>query len=165
MRLRRNSSSQAATFFLRRIESLLGALRIRLWAICFMVVKLAGACSVRTLRRDNTALGCAFANYNETLLGSVAEISVDRATGWIKVHNYWATIDCGIPVQPDNIVRQMQGGIVFGLGLALTEEITIRDGLVQQSNFYDYRVSRMNDVPEIYVEVMAPDNSPSGVGK
>ena len=116
-------------------------------------------------KRDNTALGCAFANYNETLLGGVAEISVDRATGWIKVHNFWATIDCGIPVQPDNIVRQMEGGIVFGLGMALTEEITVRDGLVQQSNFYDYRVMRMNDVPEIYVEVIATDNPPTGIGQ
>jgi isoquinoline 1-oxidoreductase beta subunit len=116
-------------------------------------------------KRDNTALGCAFANYNETLLGGVAEISVDRATGWITVHNFWATIDCGIPVQPDNIVRQMEGGIVFGLGMALTEEITIRDGLVQQSNFYDYRVMRMNDVPEIHVEVIATDNPPTGIGQ
>jgi isoquinoline 1-oxidoreductase subunit beta len=116
-------------------------------------------------KRDNTALGCAFANYNETLLGGVAEISVDRTTGWIKVHNFWATIDCGIPVQPDNIVRQMEGGIVFGLGMALTEEITIRDGLVQQSNFYDYRVMRMNDVPEIHVEVIATDNHPTGIGQ
>jgi isoquinoline 1-oxidoreductase subunit beta len=116
-------------------------------------------------KRDNTALGCAFANYNETLLGGVAEISVDRTTGWIKVHNFWATIDCGIPVQPDNIVRQMEGGIVFGLGMALTEEITIRDGLVQQSNFYDYRVMRMNDVPEIHVEVIATDNPPTGIGQ
>ena len=116
-------------------------------------------------KRDNTALGCAFANYNDTLLGAVAEVSVDRATGWINVHNFWATIDCGVPVQPGNIVKQMEGGIVFGLGLALTEEISIRDGAVKQSNFYDYRVARMNDVPDIHVEVIATDNHPTGVGQ
>jgi isoquinoline 1-oxidoreductase beta subunit len=116
-------------------------------------------------KRDNTALGCAFANYNNTLISGVAEVSVDRASGWIKVHNFWATIDCGIPVQPDNIVRQMEGGIVFGLGLALTEEISIRDGAVEQSNFYDYRVTRMNDVPDIHVEVIATDNHPTGIGQ
>jgi isoquinoline 1-oxidoreductase beta subunit len=115
--------------------------------------------------RDNTALGCAFANYNETLLGGVAEVSVDRSTGWIRVHNFWATIDCGIPVQPDNIVAQMEGGIMFGFGLALTEEISIRDGAVEQSNFYDYRVMRMTDAPEIHVEVIATDNHPTGVGQ
>src|SRR6201996_7479204 len=116
-------------------------------------------------KRDNTALGCAFANYNDTLLGGVAEVSVDRTTGWISVHNFWATIDCGIAVQPDNIVAQMEGGIVFGLGLALTEEISIRDGAVEQSNFYDYRDMRMNDVPEIHVEVIATDNHPTGIGQ
>jgi isoquinoline 1-oxidoreductase beta subunit len=116
-------------------------------------------------KRDNTALGCAFANYNDTLLGGVAEVSVDRTTGWIKVHNFWATIDCGIAVQPDNIVAQTEGGIVFGLGLALTEEINIRDGIVQQSNFYDYTVARMNDVPSIYAEVIQTDNHPTGVGQ
>jgi isoquinoline 1-oxidoreductase subunit beta len=116
-------------------------------------------------KRENTALGCAFANYNNTLLGGVAEISLDRTTGWIKVHNYWATIDCGLAVQPDNIVRQMQGGIIFGLGLALTEEITIRNGLVQQSNFYDYRVMRMNDAPQIHVEIIPTDNIPTGIGQ
>ena len=98
-------------------------------------------------------------------LAGVAEVSVDRTTGWIKVHNFWATIDCGLPVQPDNIVAQMEGGIVFGLGLALTEEISIRDGAVVQSNFYDYRVMRMNDVPEIHVEVIATDNPLTGVGQ
>jgi isoquinoline 1-oxidoreductase subunit beta len=116
-------------------------------------------------KRDNTALGCAFASYNDTLLGAVAEVSVEHATGWIHVHNFWATIDCGIAVQPDNIVAQMEGGIVFGLGLALTEEINIRDGAVEQSNFYDYRVMRMNDVPEMHVEVIATDNHPTGIGQ
>ena len=116
-------------------------------------------------QRDNTALGCTFANYNDTLIAGVAEVSVDRTTGWIKVHNFWATIDCGLPVQPDNIVRQMEGGIVFGLGLALTEEITIRDGAVQQSNFYDYRVVRMNDAPEIHVEIIPTDHHPTGIGQ
>ena len=52
-----------------------------------------------------------------------------------------------------------------GLGLALTEEISIDDGAVQQSNFYDYTVMRMSDVPEIYVELIASDEHPSGVGQ
>jgi isoquinoline 1-oxidoreductase beta subunit len=59
----------------------------------------------------------------------------------------------------------MEGGIVFGLGLALTEEISIRDGAVEQSNFYDYRVMRMTDAPDIHVEVIATDNRPTGVGQ
>jgi isoquinoline 1-oxidoreductase beta subunit len=116
-------------------------------------------------QRDGTALGCAFANYNNTLLAGVAEVSLDRDTGWIRVHNFWVTIDCGTPVQPANIVRQIEGGIVFGLGLALTEEITICDGAVVQSNFYDYRVMRMNDVPDVHVEIIPTDNHPTGIGQ
>jgi isoquinoline 1-oxidoreductase subunit beta len=116
-------------------------------------------------KRDNTALGCAFMNYNDTLISGVAEVSVNHSTGQIKVHNFWCVVDCGIAVQPDNVVAQFEGGIVYGLGLALTEEISIRDGAVQQNNFYDYRVTRMNDVPDIHVEVMANGNHPTGVGQ
>ena len=82
-----------------------------------------------------------------------------------RVQNFWCVVDCGIAAQPDNIVAQFEGGIVYGLGLALTEEISIRDGAVQQSNFYDYRVMRMNDVPDIHVEVISTDNPPTGVGQ
>src|ERR1700732_1135810 len=116
-------------------------------------------------KRDNTALGCAFMNYNETLISGVAEVSVNHSTGQIKGHNFWCVVDCGIAVQPDNVVAQFEGGIVYGLGLALTEEISIRDGAVQQNNFYDYRVTRLNDVPDIHVEVMANGNRPTGVGQ
>jgi isoquinoline 1-oxidoreductase subunit beta len=116
-------------------------------------------------KRDNTALGFAFIDYNDTLLSGVAEVSVDRATGEINVHNFWCVMDCGIPVQPDTIVAQIEGGIVYGLGLALTEEISIQDGAVQQNNFYDYRVMRMNDVPDIHVELIPTDNHPTGVGQ
>src|ERR1700727_1808318 len=116
-------------------------------------------------KRDNTALGCAFVVYNDTLMSSVAEVSVDHSTGQIKVHNFWCVVDCGIAAQPDNIDAQFEGGIVFGLGLALSEEISIRDGIVQQNNFYDYRVMRMNDLPDIHVEVIPTDNHPTGVGQ
>src|ERR1700731_3065598 len=116
-------------------------------------------------KRDNTALGCTFLVYNDTLMSSVAEVSVDHSSGQIKVQNFWCVVDCGIAVQPDNIVAQFEGGIVFGLGLALSEEISFRDGAVEQSNFYDYRVMRMNDVPDIHVEVIPPDNHPTGGGQ
>jgi isoquinoline 1-oxidoreductase beta subunit len=116
-------------------------------------------------KRDNTALGFAFIDYSNTLLGGVAEVSVDRATGQIKAHNFWCVMDCGIPVLPDTVVAQNEGGIVYGLGLALTEEISIQDGAVDQSNFYDYTVMRMSDLPDIHVELIATDNYPTGVGQ
>jgi isoquinoline 1-oxidoreductase beta subunit len=116
-------------------------------------------------KRDNTALGVAFVDYSNTLMASVAEVSVDHSTGQIKVQNFWCVADCGIPVQPDNVVAQFEGGIVYGLGLALIEEISIEDGAVQQNNFYDYRVMRMNDLPDIHVELISTDNYPTGVGQ
>jgi isoquinoline 1-oxidoreductase beta subunit len=114
---------------------------------------------------DGHAFGFAFIDYGSSLLAGIAEISVDRASGEINVHNFWCTIDCGIPVQPDNVIAQTQGSIVYGLGLSLTERISIKDGAVEQSNFSDYQVMRMNDIPDIHVEVIATDNHPTGAGQ
>ena len=83
----------------------------------------------------------------------------------IKVHNFWCTIDCGVAVQPDNVIAQTESSIVYGLGMALTERITIKNGVVEQSNFYDYRVPRMNDVPAMHIEVIQTDNHPTGAGQ
>jgi isoquinoline 1-oxidoreductase beta subunit len=116
-------------------------------------------------KRDGTALGVAFVDYSNTLMASVAEVAVERGSGQISVKNFWCTVDCGIAVQPDNVIAQYEGGIVYGLGLALTEEISIADGAVQQSNFYDYTVMRMSDLPDIHVELIVSDGPPTGVGQ
>jgi isoquinoline 1-oxidoreductase subunit beta len=116
-------------------------------------------------KRDGRGLGFAFIDYSGTLTAGIAEVSLDRGSGQIRVHNFWCTIDCGIPVQPDNVVAQTESSIVYGIGLSLTERISIKDGAVEQSNFYDYRVPRMNEVPLMHVEVIATDNHPTGVGQ
>jgi isoquinoline 1-oxidoreductase subunit beta len=116
-------------------------------------------------KRDGRGLGFAFIDYSGSLLAGAAEVSLDRATGQIRVHNFWCAIDCGVAVQPDNVAAQSEGSIVYGLGLALTERISIKDGAVEQSNFYDYRVPRMNEVPAMYVEVIPTDNPPTGAGQ
>jgi isoquinoline 1-oxidoreductase beta subunit len=115
--------------------------------------------------REGRGLGFAYIDYSGSQVAGIAEISLDRRSGVIRVHNFWCTIDCGIPVQPDNIVAQSESSIVYGLGMSLTEQITIKDGVVQQSNFYDYRVPRLNEVPLMHVEVIATDNHPTGVGQ
>lgn len=115
--------------------------------------------------RAGRGMGFAFIDYSGSLLAGVAEISVDRSTGRITVHNFWCTIDCGIPVHPDNIVAQSEGSIVYGLGMALTERITYTDGIVDQSNYNDYIVPRMRDIPEIHVEIVRTDEHPTGVGQ
>ena len=115
--------------------------------------------------RKGRALGLAYIDYSGTQVAGIAEVSVDRSSGQITVHDFWCTIDCGIAVQPDNVVAQTESSIVYGLGVALSERITIKDGVVQQSNFYDYRVPRLNEVPAMHIEVIPSDNAPTGVGQ
>jgi len=116
-------------------------------------------------KREGRGLGFAFIDYSGTLTAGIAEASIDRSNGQIRVHNFWCTLDCGVAVQPDNVVAQTESSIVYGLGMALSERITIKDGAVEQSNFYDYRVPRLNEVPMMHIEVIATDNHPTGVGQ
>jgi isoquinoline 1-oxidoreductase beta subunit len=116
-------------------------------------------------RPAGRALGLTYIDYSGTQVAGIAEISVDRSSGQIAVHDFWCTIDCGIAVQPDNVVAQTESSIVYGLGVALSERVTIKDGVVQQSNFYDYRVPRLNEVPAMHIELIASNNAPTGVGQ
>jgi isoquinoline 1-oxidoreductase subunit beta len=116
-------------------------------------------------KRDGRGLGFAFIDYSGSLLAGIAEASVDRRTGQIRVHDFWCAMDCGIEVQPDNILAQTESSIVYGLGMALTERISIKDGAVEQSNFYDYQVMRMSDLPRLHIELIPTENHPTGVGQ
>lgn len=115
--------------------------------------------------RPGRGLGLAFVDYAGTQLAGVAEVSVARETGEIRVHRFWAAIDPGVAVQPDNVAAQTEGSIVYGLSLALFERITVVDGAVQETNFHDYPVMRLRDVPEIHVEVASTPNAPTGAGQ
>jgi len=116
-------------------------------------------------KRDGRGLGFAFIDYSGTLVGGIAEVSLDRRSGEIKVHDFWCALDCGIAVQPYNVEAQTESSIVYGLGLSLMERVSYKDGAVEQSNFYDYQVPRMNQIPAMHIEVMATDNHPTGVGQ
>jgi isoquinoline 1-oxidoreductase beta subunit len=115
--------------------------------------------------RDGRGLGIGTMVKDDTLAAGVAEVSVDRATGKIKVHNFWAAIDAGLAVQPRNVAAQTEGSIVYGLGHVLREKITIKNGRVLESNYTDYEVTRMSDVPNIEVRVVSTDNPPTGAGE
>ena len=116
-------------------------------------------------KREGRALGFAYLDYSGSQVAGIAEISLNRASGEIKVQNFWCTIDCGVAVQPDNVIAQTESSIVYGLGVTLTELITIKNGAVEQSNFYDYHVPRMKDVPPMHIEVIQTDNHPTGAGQ
>jgi isoquinoline 1-oxidoreductase beta subunit len=116
-------------------------------------------------RGDGRALGLAYIDYSGSQVAGIAEVSLDRASGQIKVHNFWCAIDCGVAVQPDNVIAQTESSIVYGLGMTLSERISIKDGVVEQSNFYDYALPRMSDVPEMHIELIKTDNHPTGAGQ
>src|SRR6476469_4138403 len=116
-------------------------------------------------RREGRGLGFAYLDYSGSQVAGIAEISLNRASGEIKVQNFWCTIDCGVAVQPDNVIAQTESSIVYGLGVTLTELITVKNGVVEQSNFYDYRVPRMDEVPPMHIEVIQTENHPTGAGQ
>ena len=70
------------------------------------------------------------------------------------MHNLWCAADVGLPVQPDNIVAQVESSLIYALGSALKERITIKNGQVEQSNFHDYQVLRMSEIPQMHVEII-----------
>jgi isoquinoline 1-oxidoreductase beta subunit len=100
-----------------------------------------------------------------SVAAQVAEVSVDKG-GNVEVHRVVCAIDCGLAVNPDGVKAQMESAIVFGLSAALYGEITFKDGRVQQSNFHDYRVLRMNQMPRIEVHIVpSSETIPTGVGE
>lgn len=109
--------------------------------------------------------GVAFVEHGSLGTG-VCEISVNRSTGEIKVHHFWIALDAGVIIQPDNVKAQMEGGIMMGLSSVLKERITIVNGEVQQSNFNDYSLLRMKDIPDsIETVLIASSETPQGVGE
>jgi len=99
-----------------------------------------------------------------TYVCTIAEVSVDDEGG-VRVLRMTSAVDCGTPVNPDGIVSQIQGGIVFGLSAALHGRITIANGRTEQSNFHDYRVVRMDETPRIEVHVVRNAEVPGGIGE
>ncbi|GMR22443.1 MAG: xanthine dehydrogenase family protein molybdopterin-binding subunit [Acidobacteriota bacterium] len=112
---------------------------------------------------EGRARGIAMRKSFETFVAEVAEVSVEG--GKVRVHKVVAAIDCGIAINPWNVVAQVESAIVFGLTAALHGELTLENGRVQQSNFHDYPVLRMDEMPEIEVHVVASDEPPTGVGE
>jgi isoquinoline 1-oxidoreductase beta subunit len=99
-----------------------------------------------------------------SFIATVVEAEVDEQ-GEVKLRRIVSAVDTGIAVNPDTIVAQLQGGLVFGLTAALYGEVTIAKGRVQQSNFNDYRMLRIDEVPDIEVHVIKSGEAPGGIGE
>lgn len=116
-------------------------------------------------RAQGRALGLAVSGYHKSLSAGIVELSLDKTNGHVSVHKFWAVADPGFVVSPENAEAQVEGNIVFGLSAALKERITVKNGVVQQTNFHDYRILRMAEVPEIETRMLSTDNPPTGVGE
>jgi isoquinoline 1-oxidoreductase subunit beta len=107
--------------------------------------------------------GVALMEGYDTYVAQVSEISI--VNGEVKVHKVTVAIDCGMMVNPDIVKAQVESSVVYGLSAALLSKITFKDGAVQQSNFHDYPVMRMSQMPVIATHLVVSSEKPGGVGE
>jgi isoquinoline 1-oxidoreductase beta subunit len=105
-----------------------------------------------------------WSTWNVTPVAMVAEVSISPG-GSVQVQRVLCAIDCGLVINPDMVAAQMEGGIVWGLTAALKGSIDIENGRVLQSNFDDYPLLRMDEMPQVEVYLVPSDRHPSGVGE
>jgi isoquinoline 1-oxidoreductase beta subunit len=112
---------------------------------------------------SGTKQGIAFGFWNGTPAATVAEVSMNGTTP--RVHRAFVVADVGLAVNPTIVRQQLEGATNYGLSMALASIITIKNGAVQQHNFYDYLVMRMDQAPEIHADVIESGGSPTGIGE
>jgi len=108
--------------------------------------------------------GCAVVQSFGSFCAEVAEVSV-APDGTPKVHRVVAAVDCGMTVNPDIIRRQIESAIAYGLTAALHGKLTFKDGGIEQSNFHDYKILRMNEMPKVEVHIVPSTEKPGGMGE
>ncbi|MFI8416357.1 molybdopterin cofactor-binding domain-containing protein [Serratia sp. NPDC078593] len=113
---------------------------------------------------DGRARGVAVAKAFDTHVAQIAEVSIGEG-GIPRVHKVWCAVDCGVAINPDVIRAQIEGGIGYGLSMALYGNITLKDGLIEQSNFNNFRPLRMDEMPDIEVIIVPSNEKPTGVGE
>ena len=114
-------------------------------------------------RNPGSGVGIALGRYVDTFVGQAAEVVV--ADGRLQIKKLVCAFDCGLVINPDLVRAQVEGSIVWALGPVLFDAIDVRDGRVVQSNFHDYRVPGMLDLPEIEVILVDSDGPPAGAGE
>lgn len=107
--------------------------------------------------------GLACHTYRQTSVAMVAEVSVTE--GGVRVHKVVCAVDCGVVIHPDMVAQQMEGSIAFGLTSLFKQAITFDQGRVQQSNFHDHPLLRMDEMPEVEVYTVTSMRAPQGVGE
>ncbi len=115
-------------------------------------------------RKQNEGYGVAITECFKSTVGQIVKVS-KGANGKLKIDKVWAVMDCGWYVNPDIVKAQVEGSIVMALGAATMHEITFKDGMTQQRNFYNYPMPRITDIPPIEVFIMENDADAGGVGE
>ncbi|HVV54611.1 MAG TPA: molybdopterin cofactor-binding domain-containing protein, partial [Mucilaginibacter sp.] len=115
-------------------------------------------------RNRNDGYGAAITECFGSTVGQVVKVSKDSG-GKLKIDKVWAVMDCGWYVNPDIIKAQVEGSVIMALGAATIHEITFKDGLAEQKNFYAYKMPRITDIPPIEVFVMENTGDATGVGE
>ena len=115
-------------------------------------------------RDKNSGYGVSITECFGSTVGQIVKVSKTDG-GKLKIDHVWAVMDCGWYVNPDIVKAQVEGSIIMALGAATTHEITFKDGLVEQKNFYSYKMPRINDIPPIEVHIMENDGVATGVGE
>jgi len=113
--------------------------------------------------RKGIARGIAVHESFNTVVAQVVELSQRKAG--LKIEKVICAVDCGVAVNPDVVAAQMESGIAYGLSAALSGAITLTDGMVDQSNFHDYQVLRMSQMPKIETAIVVSKDNPTGVGE
>ena len=131
---------------------------------CFETV--AQMCDWKAKRPDGRAIGVSVTERSGSLGAGVVEISLDQKTGKITVHKVWIAVDGGVIVTPGAAKANVESAILYGLSSILHERLTMKDGAVEQSNFHDYNLMRMSDLPEeMHVSFIDVDTRPTGLGE
>ena len=115
-------------------------------------------------RGKNSGYGVSITECFASTVGQVVKVSKNDA-GKLKIDHVWAVMDCGWYVNPDIVKAQVEGSIIMALGAATMHEITFKDGLAEQRNFYNYQMPRMSNVPPIEVHIMENTSDATGVGE
>ncbi|MCE7054276.1 molybdopterin-dependent oxidoreductase [Algoriphagus sp. AGSA1] len=115
-------------------------------------------------RKKGSGFGLAITECFSTTVGQIVKVS-KAEEGKIKIDQVWAVVDCGWYVNPDIIRAQVEGSILMAFGAAISHEITFKNGLVEQRNFYDYVIPRINDMPPIEVHIMENEEKACGIGE
>jgi isoquinoline 1-oxidoreductase beta subunit len=143
-----------------RLALMKDAKHARLAGVLRRVADMAGGMSAPASRARGVAAVESFRSY----VAQIAEVSVEN--GVPRVHKVWCAVDCGLPVNPEIIRAQMEGGIGYGLSAILFNELTLDEGgAVTQSNFHDYRSLRIGEMPDVEVAIIASAEPPTGVGE